>query len=229
MAIESWKRLTADERKTQLIELGIELFNSRHYSEISVDDIAREAGISKGLLYHYFPSKEEFFVAGVEHGAELLIRACDPPRELPQPEQIKRALGGYLDYVEENSFGYLNIFRGETAALPGIVRVCDRTRAAIGARLLEGVELPDRELVATRAAIRSFQGFFEALVLDWVEGRGITRQQIEMMSLVSAITSMYTGLMIDLGADSAEVRERVARASETLEMLEREYGFKLPL
>lgn len=225
VAIESWKRLTADERRTQLVELGVELFNSRHYSEVSVDDIARAAGISKGLLYHYFPSKEEFFVAGVEHGSQVLLDATDPPRELPQIEQLRHGLRGYLDYVEDNRIGYLNIFRGETAALPGIVRVCERTRATIAERFIETLELPGHALPATRAAFRSFQGFFEALVLDWLEGREITRAQIELMSIVSVTSSSYTGLHIDLGPESPILRERVAMAGETLGMLARDYGY----
>jgi AcrR family transcriptional regulator len=50
-------RLDVDERRTQLVELGLEHFGERAYDDVSIDAIAEAAGISKGLLYHYFPTK----------------------------------------------------------------------------------------------------------------------------------------------------------------------------
>jgi AcrR family transcriptional regulator len=226
MAIESWRRLTAEERKTQLIELGGELFNSRRYSEISVDDIAQAAGISKGLLYHYFPSKEDFFLAGVERGAAQLLSACDPPRELPYVEQLALGIRGYLDYVERNSLGYLNLFRGETATLPGIQRVCEQTRAELGRRFLRGLGDAASTLAATRAAVRASQGFMEALVLDWLEHPALPRRQIELLAMTSTLTAIYSGLVCDLGPDSAELRALSAAAATSVAFLEREFGFK---
>jgi AcrR family transcriptional regulator len=225
MAIESWKRLTAEERRTQLLELGLQLFNSRDYSEISVDDIAREAGISKGLLYHYFPSKEEFFRAGVEHGADQLLAACEPDPELPELERTVRALRGYLDYVEDNSFGYRNIFRGETAMLPGIQRVCDATREAIAQRFMDALGLDAAAMPATRAAFRAFQGHVEALVIHWLEQDDLERRQVELLSLVAMMTSVVTGLQMDLGTDATALSDLGARTGEFLAFLRREYGF----
>src|SRR5688572_23935942 len=65
----SWLRLATDERRTQLLDLGRELFNTRPFDDISIDEIAAAAGISKGLLYHYFPSKRHFYVETVREAA----------------------------------------------------------------------------------------------------------------------------------------------------------------
>ena len=59
-------RLEVDERRAQLMKLGIELFAARAYDEVSIDELSRMAGISKGLLYHYFPTKRDFYVATVQ-------------------------------------------------------------------------------------------------------------------------------------------------------------------
>ena len=59
----SYTRLENDERRRRLVALGAELFTRHAFDELSMSAIAREAGISKALLYHYFPSKREFFVA----------------------------------------------------------------------------------------------------------------------------------------------------------------------
>ena len=68
-------RLAVDERRAQLLELGLRLFGTRPYDEVSIDDIAADAGVSKGLLYHYFGSKRAFYVATVQHAAAVLLEA----------------------------------------------------------------------------------------------------------------------------------------------------------
>ena len=68
-------RFSVDERRAQLLELGLRLFGDRSYDDVSIDDIAREAGVSKGLLYHYFGSKRVFYAACVEHAAASLLLA----------------------------------------------------------------------------------------------------------------------------------------------------------
>src|SRR4051812_45882941 len=71
-------RLDVDERRAQLLSLGLERFSERSYDEVSIDDLARAAGISKGLLYHYFPTKRDFYIAALAQAAEQLLAATDP-------------------------------------------------------------------------------------------------------------------------------------------------------
>ena len=85
MATAKRSRLTVDERREQLVRLGVDIFSERPYDEVSIDEIAAAAGISKGLLYHYFPSKRDFYVAVVRHGAaQLRPRPSSTTRRLPR-------------------------------------------------------------------------------------------------------------------------------------------------
>ena len=70
MAAARRARLSTDARREQLVALGVEIFSERPFDDVSIDDIAAAAGISKGLLYHYFPSKRDFYVAVVRHSAD---------------------------------------------------------------------------------------------------------------------------------------------------------------
>src|ERR1700712_3691812 len=79
VATPAFHRLDVDERRRQLLELGARLFTSHTYTELSMARIAREAGISKALLYHYFPSKQEFFRATLTQAADELQARIDPP------------------------------------------------------------------------------------------------------------------------------------------------------
>ncbi|MEM7676524.1 MAG: helix-turn-helix domain-containing protein, partial [Myxococcota bacterium] len=74
----SGKRLQLDQRRQQLLELGLRLFSERAYDDVSIDDIARAASISKGLLYHYFPGKRVFYVATVRAAAAQLLSRIVP-------------------------------------------------------------------------------------------------------------------------------------------------------
>jgi AcrR family transcriptional regulator len=65
----AYTRLDVEERRRRLLELGADLFARHGYDELSMAAIAREAGISKALLYHYFPSKQAYFTATLEQGA----------------------------------------------------------------------------------------------------------------------------------------------------------------
>src|SRR5215469_2622841 len=82
-------RLDVDERRRQLVSLGLELFSTRAYDAVSIDELAREAGISKGLLYHYFPTKRDFYVATVREAAQQLLSRTSTPEHLDPLERVR--------------------------------------------------------------------------------------------------------------------------------------------
>lgn len=97
----SYSRLDVDERRAQLLEVGTELFTNHSFEELSMAQIAREAGISKALLYHYFPSKEEFFKAALAEGAAELAQRTAPDASLPPLEQVRSSTKAFVDWIGE--------------------------------------------------------------------------------------------------------------------------------
>src|SRR5579871_6959824 len=89
-------RLDVDERRAQLLSLGLAMFSERSYDEVSIDDLARAAGVSKGLLYHYFPTKRDLYVAALEEAARRLVDATTQDRAGTPEERLRRGLGTYL-------------------------------------------------------------------------------------------------------------------------------------
>src|SRR3954453_21698336 len=112
----SYQRLDVDERRRQLLELGRELFTQRPYDELSMAAIAREAGISKALLYHYFPSKQAYFVATLQDGAAELADRVRPDPGEPPVAQLSSALHAWLEWVDDNREAYGRLLRGAAAA-----------------------------------------------------------------------------------------------------------------
>src|SRR3954466_13874870 len=83
-------RLDNDERRAQLLALARSAFSDRAYDDVSIDDLAREAKISKGLLYHYFPTKRDLYVAGLRQIADDLVTACiSIPEDLAPIERVR--------------------------------------------------------------------------------------------------------------------------------------------
>src|SRR3954462_1136940 len=99
----AYSRLQTDERRRQLLEAGAKVFTERSYDYASMAEVARVAGISKGLLSHYFPSKRDLFVATLEAAAAELRDLTEPDPSRPIPEQLTTTLDAYLAWSEEHA------------------------------------------------------------------------------------------------------------------------------
>ena len=189
------RRLSVDERRQQLLELGVQLFSLHAYDDVSIDDIAREAGISKGLLYHYFGGKRAFYLATVELEAQRLLDTLQPDPELPAEIRAQQGLSRYLDFVEERSDAYIALMRGGLGRDDQAEAIVDRTRQALADRVVEalGVDPPPPE---HRLAARAWIGAVEASSLDWLAHRDIDREvllQILLGALAGLVASARIG------------------------------------
>jgi AcrR family transcriptional regulator len=176
MATPSYRRLDVDERRRQLLERGAELFTSHRYDELSMSRIAAEVGISKSLLYHYFPSKQAFFEATLSAWAEELRGRTDPDPDLPPVEQLQASLGGFLALVEENSVAYRNLI-SSASAVPEIGKLIEEVRRQTAARILAGI-YPDGTPPQARTAVSGWLWFMDGACLDWIEHGDIERDEL---------------------------------------------------
>jgi AcrR family transcriptional regulator len=175
-------RLEVDERRAQLVTLGIDLFAARAYDEVSIDELARAAGISKGLLYHYFPTKRDFYIATVQEASRQLLELTATSAELPPLDRLRGGLDAYLDYVDAHALAYTALMRGGVGSDPEVSRIIDDTRTKMCDRLL--LEIPDvTPTPIIRTAVRGWLGFCEATSLDWIERRAVGRPQIRDLML----------------------------------------------
>src|SRR5581483_10037140 len=175
MTAPSRTRLATDERRTQLLLLGRRLFHERAYDDLSVDEIAAAAGISKGLLYHYFPSKRRFYVETVRAAAQEMVDRTAPLQGLPAGEKLQRGLDAYLDYVEQNAAAYGKLLRSGIGADPEVAAIVEETRQALMRRILAQELGVARPRPALRLALRGWIGFVEAASLDWIDHRDVDR------------------------------------------------------
>lgn len=191
--------MSSDERRAQIIEAVEELFKTRPYSEIGVPEVAALVGITQGLVYHYFPTKESLLVAAVELRAAELLRFCLPDTTQPFLVQVEAAVKGYVDYVEAHSLAYSNLFNGPSAAEPEILHICEQTRLALINHFLEAMGLGRLPLLATRMSLRGYFGYAESVILQWLTGRKLPRGAIEHMLFAAIYSALRAGLASDPG------------------------------
>jgi AcrR family transcriptional regulator len=191
MAAPAYTRLGVEERRRQLLELGAELFTRHSYDELSMARIAREAGISKALLYHYFPSKQAYFVATLEQAAAELAEVTQPDPEKPPVEQLAGSLDAYLGWVERHMGAYDKLIRS-LGAVPEVRELVERVRDETAARILAGLSPGKQPAPPLRAAVRGWLWFMDGVVLDWIEHRDIDRRQLHGLllgTLLGAVTA----------------------------------------
>jgi AcrR family transcriptional regulator len=169
--------LEVDERRAQLLELGLRVFSERAYDDVSIDDIARAAGVSKGLLYHYFSTKRDFYIAGLEVASAQLLRGTLTPRDLAPEERMRRGLETYLDFVQKHGKAYVALVSGGVGSDPEVARILERTRRTFVRRILEDVPA-GFVTPLVRVALRGWIGFVEATAVEWMARRDLSRRKV---------------------------------------------------
>ena len=189
MAEPAYTRMQVDDRRRQLLERGAELFATHSFAELSMARIAREVGISKALLYHYFPSKQDFFVATLQQGAEEIARRTEPDPELPPLEALAGSLDAFLGWIEENELAYRKLMES-VGSVPEVQALLDEIRSSTSARILDGIGAGDPPPPKMRAAASAWLWFMDGAILDWLEHDDMTRTELRDLLLGSLAGSL---------------------------------------
>ena len=176
-------RMSREGRREQLLDIGVQLLATRPLEELSIELLSDQAGISRGLLYHYFGNKQEFHVAVVRRAVGD-VYAITAPGELGDPlAQLVASLGAYVDYVREHHVGYLSLVRAAHGSNEELRAIYEDARNALVDRVfvridgLEAVGVEDTP--ATRLLARSWAALVEDAVLAWVDdSAGVAREAL---------------------------------------------------
>jgi AcrR family transcriptional regulator len=196
MAEPAYTRLDVDERRRRLLELGGELFTRHAYDELSMARIAREAGISKALLYHYFPSKQAYFAATLEQAAAELAETVTPDPSLDPLEQLAASVDAYLAWVERHADAYAKLIQS-LGSVPEVRELVDRVRDETADRILAGIAPDGPPTPALRTAVRGWLWFMDGAVLDWLEHRDMERTELGSLLLATLLGAVSGAQVTD--------------------------------
>jgi AcrR family transcriptional regulator len=193
-------RLAPDARRDQLIQKGLELLGRQAADDMSITELSQAAGISKGLLYHYFPTKSDFVVAVFRKAREELegrMVLADP--SLDPAERLDASLDAFLVYVEEHAAGFLAIARARTVGdeairaelAEGRRRRVDQLVAVAAARA--GREHAAADSPMLRAALEGWLSYSETVIVRWLSDRQLERSDVRRLlrqTFIAALDSV---------------------------------------
>jgi AcrR family transcriptional regulator len=179
-------RMDPDARRDQILRVAARLFNERPYSDVSISDIAGEAGIARGLLHHYFGSKRELYLELVRIAARAPLGA-EPPEALGTARAWTTVVDSFLGAIERNPTPWLNsVNAGGPERDDEVTAILDEAREILADQTLVAIGLEHRaEDPAVRAFVRAWGGFVQELTVEWV-GRGrIDRERVRRTMLAT--------------------------------------------
>ncbi|MGW0583033.1 TetR/AcrR family transcriptional regulator [Streptomyces sp. NPDC002920] len=162
-------------RRAELITIGRRLFADTSYDALSMDDIARQAHVAKGLIYYYFQSKRGYYLAIVQDSVADLVSFAASGLELPQVDRVQRTIDGYLRYAEHNQAAYRTIVSGGVGFDTEVHAVRDGVRAAIVATIAEGAYGRSDIPPLPRMGLLSWVCSVEGATLDWIDRPELSR------------------------------------------------------
>ncbi|WP_328924614.1 TetR/AcrR family transcriptional regulator [Streptomyces sp. NBC_00190] len=149
---------------------GRKLFAHTSYDALSMDDIAKQAGVAKGLVYYYFKSKRGYYLAIVEDSVAELVARAGGDTELPGAERVRRTVDGYLSYAEHHHAAYRTIATGGVGSDAEVLAIRDAVREELVATIAEGAYGRRTLPQIARLALLGWLSSVEGITLEWIGG-----------------------------------------------------------
>ncbi|WP_367324616.1 TetR/AcrR family transcriptional regulator [Streptomyces sp. HUAS ZL42] len=162
-------------RRAELIAIGRRLFADTSYDALSMDDIARQAHVAKGLIYYYFQSKRGYYLAIIEDSVADLVTFAASGLQLPPVDRVHRTIDGYLRYAEHNQAAYRTIVSGGVGFDTEVHSIRDGVREAIVATIAEGAYGSTDISPLARMGLLAWVCSVEGVTLDWIDRPELSR------------------------------------------------------
>lgn len=185
-----------EERRQQLIGVALDLFAQRSPDEVSIDEIAAAAGISRPLVYHYFPGKLSLYEAALKRASEDLASRFVEAHDGPLGSRLLRVMRRYFDFVDEHGPGFSALMRGGPAVGSSTTNaLIDSVRQAAYEQILSHLGITDPP-ARLELVVRSWISLAESTALIWLDGRRIPRGELEVQlvhdfAALTAVSAAY--------------------------------------
>ncbi|MFI6210142.1 TetR/AcrR family transcriptional regulator [Streptomyces sp. NPDC051041] len=196
------RRMGVEERRQQLIGIALELFSRRSPDEVSIDEIASAAGISRPLVYHYFPGKLSLYEAALKRASDDLAARFAEPRQGPLGARLLRVMHRFFDFVDEYGPGFSALVRGGPAVGSSAASaLIASVRQAAYDQILSHLEVADPP-ARLELVVRSWISLAESTALIWLDGRRIPRAELERQLVhdLAALTAVSAAYDEEMGA-----------------------------
>ncbi|MFI6765437.1 TetR/AcrR family transcriptional regulator [Streptomyces sp. NPDC050355] len=165
-------------RRAELIATGRKLFADTSYDALSMDDIARQAGVAKGLIYYYFTNKRGYYLAIIEDAVAELVERAGSTHDLPPVERVERTVEGYLRYAQHHQAAYRAIVTGGVGFDAEVLAIRDTVRARLLGTIARGAWGREDIPPLARTALTGWLSSVEGVTLDWMTDQQLPRETV---------------------------------------------------
>jgi AcrR family transcriptional regulator len=200
------RRLDPDTRKEEILKAALDLFAARPADQVSVEEVADAAGVSPGLVHHYFGSRSELVEAALRATATELIGTLTVDAAAPAAAQLESGLTIYLDYLEAHPQSWAALLRAghsghdSTAAIATLV---DDHAMALAVRAVHPIGVPP---VALEVALRGWLALVKDACLRWLDSDSLNRPALQILLATAFAGCLQAAAASDDRAEAALVR-----------------------
>lgn len=172
-------RLTPDERRAQLVALGVAFLADSPLDELTIEELSARAGVSRGLLFHYFGSKQGLHREVVRTARDSMLHATEPVPDLAPLERLHDTLARIVAFVREHGGTFYSLVRGVASVDNEVRAVVEEARAEQAQRVVAvflELGVPDTPLL--RIALRSWIAFAEEALVETALGTDLPAEWI---------------------------------------------------
>jgi AcrR family transcriptional regulator len=178
-----FSRLAPEQRRGQILDAANALFAERSYDEVSIEDIASSAGVTRGLVHHYFGGRKEVYIALLERLGAVREEQLPPPTGRSARARVADSVSRWLDWTEQNRTIWLaTIARGEDIVDPDIRRVvAGLVRRAVALLAAHHADIAD-DSPRLRYALECWTGLNRAATRRWLQGEAARDATHELLA-----------------------------------------------
>lgn len=217
------RRLEADARRDEILRSAVRLFGDRPYGAVTTTDLAEAAGVTRGLIHHYFGTKRELYLEVVR--AMVLVpnldESVDPGSDME--ERVSRSVDWFLDSVATHGSTYMAVTgTAGDAEVEQILATADDIAARKVLRAV-GVDVGEGEQAPQRAVVRAYCQLAKAAVREWLQAEALTRDQAHLL-LARSLLALVADVLPDVCAEGDARRPRAASADHVADEAGDEVG-----
>jgi AcrR family transcriptional regulator len=188
------RRLTPEQRRDEILDVGLRVFSRTGYEDVTMEEVAQQAGVSRALAYHYFPSKKDLFAALWARAHEQLLSAVVFDADAPLRAQIRAGVVAHFTFYQRNLPLVLIANRSAIAVEPVVRDPIAADLAEVRERIVAALGLTGRRRALAEAGLAGWTAFVREVALEWLEKGRISRAQ--------AVDLCMAALDAALGADA---------------------------
>jgi len=177
------RRLGRPQRREELLDTAAALFAEKPYEDVFMDDIAARAGVSRALVYKYYPSKRDLYVAIFMRGSNRFLARVSRDPQLPLAERLGTALEAHIQSFVDHPYEAVTINRGALSDDPAIQAIIAEELNVVGQRLIDKLVAEGCQRDVTEIAVEGWLAFVRAACVKWVQSQNISRADLTEMCL----------------------------------------------